>query len=58
MVEVRDDAGTLRQRAADARSAAEAMASETAKRELLMIATAYERLADHIERTTGRKPRH
>jgi hypothetical protein len=57
-VEAQDDAGFWRQRAADARAAAEAMGSQTASQELLMIATVYERLADHVERATGQKSRH
>ena len=44
-----------RKLAADARAAAEAMISLVAKRQLLTVAEAYERLAEHAERTVGRK---
>jgi hypothetical protein len=37
------------------RAKAEAMTSPTTKCELLQIAAAYDRLADHAERTAGRK---
>jgi hypothetical protein len=47
-----------RARAREARTKAEAMSTPAPKRELLMIAMAYERLADHAERTAGRKAKH
>jgi hypothetical protein len=37
------------------RAIAQAMSLPAAKREMLLIAEAYERLADHAERTAGRK---
>jgi hypothetical protein len=44
-----------RARAREARVQAEHMSTQAPKRELLTIALAYERLADHAERTAGRK---
>jgi len=44
-----------RARAREARAQAETMSMPTPKRELLTIAVAYERLAEHAERTAGRK---
>jgi hypothetical protein len=49
------DADNWRKCADDMRAKAEAMISPTSKRELLLIAAAYDRLADHAERTAGRK---
>jgi hypothetical protein len=49
------DSDYWRKRADETRAAAEAMSTTAAKREMLAIAVAYERLADHAERTAGRK---
>ena len=49
------DAEYWRQRADDARVAAETMVTRAAKREMLAIAIAYERLAEHAEHTASRK---
>jgi hypothetical protein len=46
-----------RKLAADARAAAEAMTSPVAKRQLFTVAEAYQRLAEHAERTVGRQAR-
>ena len=50
-----NDANFWHQRAKDARGIAEAMTLPAAQREMLAIADAYERVADHIERTAGRR---
>jgi hypothetical protein len=49
------DADFWRGRAEEARATAEVMTFPDAKREMLSIAGAYERLADHAERTAGRR---
>jgi hypothetical protein len=49
------DADFWRERAEEARVTAQAMTSPAAKREMEFIAAAYERLADHAERTAGRR---
>jgi len=49
------DADHWRKQADDARATAQAMMLPSAKREMLMIAECYERLADHAEWTAGRK---
>jgi hypothetical protein len=49
------DADFWRQRAEEARALAQAMAVPAAKREMWVIAEAYERLAVHAERTAGRR---
>jgi hypothetical protein len=49
------DADHWRECAENMRAKAEAMTSPTTKCELLQIAVAYDRLADHAERTAGRK---
>jgi len=54
-VAVSYDAQYWLQRAVEARTAAEAMVTRAAKREMLAIAIAYERLAEHAENTAGRK---
>jgi hypothetical protein len=43
--------------AEEARSQAERMAYADTKREMLRIAAAYERLAEHAEQTSGKKAR-
>jgi hypothetical protein len=43
-------------RAEEARAQAKDMATPEARREMLLIAAAYQRLAEHAERTAGRKP--
>ena len=43
--------------AEEARSNAERMTYADTKREMLRIAASYERLAEHAERTAGKKPR-
>jgi hypothetical protein len=48
------DADFWRKRAEEARATAQAMSTPAAKREMQLIAAAYERLADHAERTAGR----
>jgi hypothetical protein len=50
-----NDAGFWHQRAEEARGIAEAMTLPAAQREMLAIADAYARAADHIERTAGRR---
>jgi hypothetical protein len=49
------DADFWRQRAEEVRAMAEALALPAAKREMWVIAKAYERLAEHAERTAGRR---
>jgi hypothetical protein len=49
------DADHWRKQADDARTTAQAMKLPAAKREMLLIAEYYERLADLAERTAGRK---
>jgi hypothetical protein len=49
------DADYWRQRAEEARATAEAMVLPAAKREMWVVAEAYERLAEHAERTAGRR---
>ena len=49
------DADHWRRRAQDARATAEKMTDAGARREMQTIASAYERLADHAERTAGRR---
>lgn len=49
------DGDFWRERAQEVRSVAQAMTLSAAKRELHFIAEAYDRLADHAERTAGRK---
>jgi hypothetical protein len=49
------DADFWRRRADDARRTAEGMCVPAAKREMELIAAAYERIADHAERTAGRR---
>jgi hypothetical protein len=44
-----------RKRAEDARATAEAMTAPAAKREMELIAAAYDRIAGHAERTAGRR---
>ena len=48
------DADIWRKRAEKARATAEAMTAPSAKRDMQLIAAAYERLADHAERTAKR----
>jgi hypothetical protein len=48
------DADYWRKQADDARATAQAMMLPAAKREMLVIAEYYERLADLAERTAGR----
>jgi hypothetical protein len=54
-VELIQDPDFWRRRAEEARAIAEAMTAPAAKREMDGIAAAYERLADHAERTAGRR---
>jgi hypothetical protein len=54
-VEAQYDADYWRKRADEAHSVALAMADPAAKRHMHFIAQAYERLADHAERTARRK---
>jgi hypothetical protein len=49
------DADFWRERAEEARSVAASMIRAETKREMEIIALAYERLADHAERTAGRR---
>jgi len=49
------DAGHWRRLAEDARSTAAKMTHAEARRRLQFIATAYERLAKHAEKTVGRR---
>jgi hypothetical protein len=56
IVQPAKDADYWRRCAKEARSTAEAMNVPAAKREMLMIAAAYERLADHSESTARRRP--
>ena len=49
------DADYWRNRAEEAHTVAQGMADATAKRHMHFIAQAYERLADHAERTARRK---
>jgi hypothetical protein len=49
------DADFWRRLAQKARATAETMTVAAAKREMQVIASAYERLADHAERTAGRR---
>jgi hypothetical protein len=49
------DVAYWRKQAEESRAAAEVMTSAAAKRELLAIAEAYDRLADEAERKAGRK---
>jgi hypothetical protein len=44
-------------RAEEARAQARDMVTPEARREMLLIAAGYQRLAEHAERTSGRKPR-
>jgi hypothetical protein len=48
------DADFWRKSADKARATAEAMTAPSAKRDMQLIAAAYERLADHAERTAKR----
>jgi hypothetical protein len=50
-----NDAGFWHQRAEEVRGIAETMTLPAAQHEMLAIADAYERVADHIERTAGRR---
>jgi hypothetical protein len=54
-VESQCDADYWRKRADEAHSVAQAMADPAARRQMHFIAQAYERLADHAERTARRK---
>jgi hypothetical protein len=56
IVQLAKDADYWRRCAKEARSTAEAMNVPATKREMLMIAAAYERLADHSESTARRRP--
>ena len=47
-----------RERAEEARAIAAAMTTPIARREMLQIAVAYERLAERAERTAGQKGAH
>ena len=49
------DADYWRTRADETRCIAQALTNPSAKREMLFIAEAYQRLADHAERTARRK---
>jgi hypothetical protein len=49
------DADFWRKRADEARATAEVMTAPAAKREMELIAAAYDRIADHAERTAGRR---
>jgi hypothetical protein len=55
IVQSQFDADLWRERADEARSLAQAMGDPAAKRHMHFIAEAYERLADHAERTGRRK---
>jgi len=54
-VESQFDADYWRNRAEEAHTVAQGMADATARRHMHFIAQAYERLADHAERTARRK---
>jgi hypothetical protein len=54
IVQPEKDADYWRRRAEEARSRAETMNVPAAKREMLIIAAAYDRLANHSDRTEGR----
>jgi len=54
-VESQHDAGFWRQRAEDARAVAQTMKSCSERRKMEAIAAAYDRLAEHAERTARRK---
>jgi hypothetical protein len=49
------DADFWRNRAEEARATAEVMSAPAPKREMELIAAAYDRIADHAEHTAGRR---